>query len=83
MSYKFNPLVEDELDYYEHGALTVTSDPASASVGDIILNTTDGKMKIWYDSTWQELHSFSVEDTILLENGDNFLLENADNLLIG
>jgi|TARA_R100000501_G_C2607422_1_gene102793 hypothetical protein len=59
----------------------VSSDPASSTEGTLILNNTDNKIKVWYDSQWQELHTLTTQTRILLETGDVILLETGDQIL--
>lgn len=57
MAYKFNPFSK-KLDFY--GAIpTGSSDPASASEGDLFLNTSDDGMKVYYSGSWQVLHTLN------------------------
>lgn len=37
-----------------------SSDPSSAAEGTIILNTTDHKIKVYYSSSWQDLHTLTA-----------------------
>lgn len=64
------------------GVTVVTSDPASSTDGTMILNTTDNKVKMWYSSAWQTLHTFPVDVLLLKEDGDNLLLEDGFNIII-
>lgn len=60
----------------------VTSDPASASNGDFIINTTTGLMKVWYGSGWWLITQIAIQNKILIESGDFSLLESGDNMLM-
>lgn len=51
---KFGPMV-----MHSHTLDTVTSDPASADEGSIILNTTDYTIKVYYAGSWQTLHTLT------------------------
>lgn len=62
------------------GLTVVASDPASSTNGAMILNTTDNKVKIWYDDVWQTLHTLSVTLFLCQENGDLLLQENGDKI---
>lgn len=37
-----------------------SADPASADVGQLILNTTEKKVKLYYGSTWVNIHTLNV-----------------------
>lgn len=57
MAYKLNPFTK-KLDFY--GAVpTGASNPASASEGDLFINTTDDGYKVYYGGTWQTLHTLT------------------------
>lgn len=45
---------------HTHPLDEVTSDPSAAEDGTMILNTTDSKIKIWYASQWQVLHTLTA-----------------------
>ncbi len=49
-----NPIVSSS-----SGVQLVTSDPASATEGTLIVNTTTNEMKIYYGGTWQVLHTLT------------------------
>lgn len=77
MAYKFNPFSK-RLDFY--GAIpTGASDPASASDGDLFINTTDDGMKVYYGGVWQTLHTLTAATPsfLLLEDGFSLLLEDG------
>ena len=70
---------------HDHPFRNVSSDPATGKTGQIILNTTDHKIKVYYDDSWQTLHTLTSGEesyNILLESGDALLLENGDNILL-
>ena len=79
MKFTFNPLT-DNLDLV-NTIEKVGSDPASGSEFDLIFNTTDNSMKIYYDSTWHILKTLTIPDRLLLESGFIIDLENGDELL--
>jgi len=69
--------------FHEHPIKQVTSDPASAKEGSLIINTSTNIMKIYYGGTWQDLHTligFPVT-FLLLEDGFNFLQEDGSSKL--
>lgn len=82
MAYKFNPFSK-RLDFY--GAIpTGASDPSSASNGDLFINTTDAGYKVYYDGTWQTLHTLTVAalSYFLQEDGTSkFVLEDGTGFL--
>lgn len=80
MSVVFDKLLGEIL-LHSHIKL-VTSDPASGSTGDMIINTTDDGLKIYYAGSWQTLHTLTATQYILLEGGDNLLLETGDIILL-
>ena len=63
------------------GLSVVTEDPATSTNGTLILNTTDYKVKIWFDSRWQTLHTLTIQVKILMETGEFLLLETGDKFL--
>jgi hypothetical protein len=63
------------------GIVIVSEDPASADTGTLILNTTDHKVKIYYDSKWQVLHTLTIT-ALLLETGYFMLQETGDKIRI-
>ena len=82
MAYAFNPFTK-KLDFY--GAVpTGSSDPASASEGDLFINTTDNGYKVYYSGSWQTLHTLTAAalSYFLQEDGSSrFLLEDGTSLL--
>lgn len=63
------------------GLTVVVSDPATSTDGTMILNTTDNKIKVWYDSRWQVLHTLAIIAFLVQENGDLIFQENGDKLI--
>lgn len=62
MAYTLNPFTK-KLDFY--GAVpTGSSDPASASEGDLFINTADNGYKVYYGGTWQTLHTLTPSSGI-------------------
>lgn len=62
------------------GITLVTSDPGSASEGDLIINTTTNEMKVYYGGTWQVLHTLTpgTSSYYLMEDGvSHYLLEDG------
>lgn len=82
MAYKLNPFSK-KLDFY--GAIpTGASDPASASEGDLFINTTDNGYKVYYSGSWQTLHTLTAAalSYFLQEDGTSrFLQEDGSSLL--
>jgi hypothetical protein len=76
MSYTFNPFTGNLDNVGSAGSIiipSVSSDPASGSVGQIILNTTTHTIKIWYNDLWQEIHTLSYGIGIgVMEVGTTF-----------
>ena len=67
MAYKLNPFTK-KLDFY--GVVpTGSSDPSSASPGDLFINTSDNGMKVYYGGNWQTLHTNSVSLQESMQNG--------------
>lgn len=64
---------------HSHPLDSVSSDPASATEGSIILNTTDDTIKIYYAGSWQTLHTLTAAAAtfLLLEDGSFFLQEDG------
>ena len=61
----------------------VTSNPASADEGTLILNSSNHSIYVYYSSDWRLLHTISIgEDYLLLEIGDYILLEIGDKIII-
>lgn len=65
----------------------VTADPSVGETGDLIFNTTDAQLKIWYLGEWHIIAQLETTagggvDNVLLTNGDNLLLTNGDVLLL-
>lgn len=82
MAYKLNPFTK-KLDFY--GATpTGASDPASASEGDLFINTSDHGYKVYYGGTWQTLHTLTAAalSYFLQEDGTSkFVLEDGTGFL--
>lgn len=68
---------------HSHPLDTVTSDPASGEDGQLILNTTDDTIKVYYGGSWQTLHTLTpaVDYYLLQETGDFLLLESGDKFI--
>lgn len=79
MKFKFNPLT-DNLDLV-NTIEKVVSDPASGSDMDLIYNITTNQLKVFYDSVWYVIATFTIPDILLLESGFIIYLENGDKLL--
>ena len=79
--FEFNPFTNN-LDYVKVGEVLVGSLPSNPIQGQMVLNTLNNNLYIYYDG-WQLLHSFSTSQLLLLENGDSILLENGDRILKG
>lgn len=62
--------------FHEHPIKQVTSDPASAKEGSLIINATDDGMKVYYNGSWQLLHTLDPY-ALLLEDGFYILLEDG------
>lgn len=45
--------------FHEHAIKHVSSDPASAKTGSLIINTSTNEMKVYYGGTWQVLHTLT------------------------
>lgn len=59
--------------------LVVTANPATGETGQMILNTSNHSIYIWYLGEWRLLHTITVtEEYLLLETGDYILQENGD-----
>lgn len=68
---------------HSHPLDSVSSDPASATEGSIILNTTDHTIKIYYSGSWQTLHTLtSGASYLLLEDGSFFLQEDGSSKIL-
>lgn len=75
MAYKLN-IFTKKPDFY--GAIpTGASDPASASDGDLFINTTDAGYKVYYSGSWQTLHTLTTAalSYFLQEDGTSFFLQ--------
>ena len=59
----------------------LTADPASPEEGRLIINSITNTMKLFYNGSWQTLHSFG-DSFLLQEIGDNILLETGDNIIL-
>lgn len=59
MAFKYNPFIKDR-DFY--GVRIVSADPASGVDGEWILNTTDHKLKVWFNSQWNVTHTLTVSE---------------------
>lgn len=59
---------------HSHPLDSVTSDPASGTTGQLILNTTDDTIKIYYAGSWQTLHTLTPAATIEAGNPMGLLL---------
>lgn len=57
MAYVFDYIKGDL--FHEHPIKQVSSDPASAKEGSLIINTSDNGMKVYYGGTWQTLHTLT------------------------
>jgi len=80
MKFTFNPFTDD-LDLI-NTIEKVTVDPAIGGDMDLIFNTVDKKLKMYYDGTWYVLNTLTIPDNFILETGDNILLENGDRILL-
>ncbi len=57
MAYKYNPFL-GTLDYYENNFKGVLATaPASPQPGWLYINSTNNKLYIYYNDTWQVLHT--------------------------
>lgn len=53
-----------------HPLKLVSSDPASAKEGMVIVNTSSNQMKIYYSGSWQVLHTLTVNvPTVSIKKG--------------
>lgn len=52
MTVTFDYLLNKSL-LHDHPVNGVSSDPASGLDGQLIINTTDNQLKVWYGGTWQ------------------------------
>lgn len=79
MAFKFNPFTGN-LDIV-NSTIIATSDPASSSEGQWLINTTSNELKIYYSGAWYVIYSFGapVANLLLLEDGFVLLMENGDN----
>jgi hypothetical protein len=59
----------------------VSSDPTSADNFDIIFNTTDNQLKIYYSTSWYVLNTLDIPVNIILESGGLALLESGYKML--
>lgn len=82
MSYVYDYLKGDML--HEHPIRIVSSEPASAKEGSLIIDSSDNGMKVYYGGTWQLLHTLTFTSTpaLLLEDGFYILLEDGSKLLL-
>lgn len=82
MGYVYDYLKGDML--HEHPIRLVSSDPASAKEGSLIINTTDDGMKVYYGGSWQTLHTLTpaTPSFLLLEDGFFLLLEDGSKLIL-
>jgi len=78
----FNPLLEDGFQYIKETIRVVSSDPTNADDFDIIFNTVDNQIKIYYGSLWYVLHTLTILGTLLLETSDKLLLETGYKILL-
>lgn len=64
---------------HDHPLEAVASDPASGETGQLILNTTDDAIKVYYASQWQTLHSLSAEvSSFVFEDSNQFVFEDGN-----
>lgn len=63
--------------FHEHPIKQVSSDPASAKDGSMIVNTVTNEMKVYYGGVWQVLHTLTASSPsfYLLEDGTSFFLQ--------
>lgn len=63
--------------FHEHPIEQVSSDPASAEEGSLIINTVTNEMKVYYAGAWQVLHTLTAASPsfYLLEDGTSFFLQ--------
>lgn len=68
---------------HSHPLDSVTSDPASGTTGQLILNTTDDTIKVYYAGSWQTLHTLTsaAASYLLQETGDFLLQETGDKFI--
>lgn len=45
---------------HDHPVRLVSADPANGRDGQLIINTTDNKFKVYYSNAWQDLHTLTV-----------------------
>jgi hypothetical protein len=64
---------------HDHPVKNVSSDPASAKSGSLILNTTEAKVKIYYFGQWWIIADLTTQ-MLLDENGSPLLTE--DDLIL-
>lgn len=65
------------------GIPIVSSNPASATEGTLILNSSTNSIYVYYSGDWRLLHTITIaDDFLLLENGDYILLENGDKIIL-
>jgi hypothetical protein len=64
---------------HEHPVRNVSSDPASAKSGSLILNITEAKVKIYYFGQWWIIADLTTQ-MLLDESGSPLLTE--DNLIL-
>lgn len=60
----------------------VSSDPSVGGSLDMIFNTSDNTIKIFYDEVWHTLHTLTLPVRLLLETGDILLLEDGSEVLL-
>ncbi len=67
----------------DSSTIVASADPASASNGTWLINTTTGLLKIYYASAWHTIFTFpSIADNLLLQTGDSLLLNDGSDLLL-
>lgn len=66
------------------GVTLVSSNPATAQPGDMIINTTTDELLIYYAGTWQLVASLTgaTSSKLLFENSDFVLLEDGSGDLL-
>jgi len=63
---------------------TLASAPGNPSDGWMYINSGNDTMYVYYDGTWQSIHTLTpaTAEFLLLESGDAVLLESGDKVVL-
>lgn len=65
------------------GVSLVAVNPVTGTDGEIILNTSDDTLYIWYLGAWRTMLTLTITAYfMLLETGDKILLETGDKIIL-